>query len=51
MRTTLILNEELVAYAKKTAADKQCSLSAVVNDALRLSMESETRYEEKDQQF
>ena len=40
MRTTLILNDELVAEAKRRAADRQTSLSAVVNDALRKALHS-----------
>ncbi|MEY3000301.1 MAG: hypothetical protein RL648_515, partial [Verrucomicrobiota bacterium] len=35
MRTTLILNDDLVAEAKRRAADQGQSLSSVVNDALR----------------
>lgn len=38
MRTTLILNDELVQAAKKKAAERQTSLSALVNDALRASL-------------
>lgn len=37
MRTTLILNDELVEMAKKRAAERQTSLSALVNEALRAS--------------
>ena len=51
MRTTLILNDSLVAYAKKTAAEKQSSLSAVVNDALRLSMQQEGRPKKNNKDF
>ena len=51
MRTTLILNDTLVAYAKKTAAENQSSLSAVVNDALRLSMQQEGRPKNTKQTF
>jgi Arc/MetJ family transcription regulator len=40
MRTTLILNDELVAEAKRRAADRQTSLSTVVNDALRKALQS-----------
>lgn len=39
MRTTLILNDELVAEAKRRAADRRTSLSAVVNEALRRAMQ------------
>jgi hypothetical protein len=35
MRTTLILSDDLVIEAKRRAADRGQSLSAVVNDALR----------------
>lgn len=35
MRTTLILNDELAAAAKRLAADRRTSFSAVVNEALR----------------
>jgi len=40
MRTTLILNDELVAEAKRRAADRQLSLSAVVNEALRKGLQA-----------
>lgn len=39
MRTTLMLNDDLLAEAKKRAADRGQSLSAVVNDALRASLQ------------
>lgn len=39
MRTTLIINDSLLASAKKLAAERQCSLSAVVNDALRCALD------------
>ena len=35
MRTTLVINDELVAAAKRLAADRRTSVSQVVNDALR----------------
>lgn len=38
MRTTLIINDELFAAAKQRAAEQQSSLSAVLNDALRLAL-------------
>ena len=38
MRTTLILNDELVTEAKRRAADRRTSLSAVVNEALRKAL-------------
>ncbi|MGA0369421.1 MAG: CopG family transcriptional regulator [Kiritimatiellia bacterium] len=37
MRTTLDLNDDLVELAKKKAAERKSSLSAVVNEALRAS--------------
>lgn len=37
MRTTLILNDDLVTVAKRVAAEKRTTLSAVVNDALRVA--------------
>lgn len=39
MRTTLIINDELVAEAKRRAAERRQSLSAVVNEALRKALE------------
>lgn len=38
MRTTLVLNDELVAEAKRKAADRQVSLSTIVNEALRSAL-------------
>jgi plasmid stability protein len=38
MRTTLMLNDELVQAAKKKAAERHTSLSALVNEALRASL-------------
>jgi len=35
MRTTLILNDELVVSAKRAAAERRMTLSSVVNEALR----------------
>ncbi len=44
MRTTLIINDELIAAAKRLAADRRTSVSQVVNDALRRELaESSTR--------
>lgn len=45
MRTTLIINDSLLASAKKLAAERQCSLSAVVNDALRCALNRPTANE------
>jgi len=38
MRTTLILNDELVLAAKRAAAERHTTLSAVVNDVLRTTL-------------
>jgi hypothetical protein len=46
MRTTLIINDELLRAAKSLAAERQCSLSAVINDALRLSLKPAGRSHE-----
>jgi hypothetical protein len=35
MRTTLVINDELFISAKKLAAERGCSMSAMVNEALR----------------
>ena len=35
MRTTLVIKDELFVSAKKVAAEKGCSFSSVVNEALR----------------
>ena len=40
MRTTLILNDELVAEAKRMAADRRLTLSALVNEALRKALQA-----------
>ncbi|MEM9025684.1 MAG: hypothetical protein AAGB06_01990 [Verrucomicrobiota bacterium] len=42
MRTTLILNDDLVVRAKKRAAEAQVSLSEWVNAALRESLSVKT---------
>ena len=39
MRTTLVLNDELVAEAKRVAADRGMNLSAVVNEALSKALQ------------
>jgi len=41
MRTTLVLNDELLGEAKKRAADRRSSLSAIVNEALRVAFKGE----------
>lgn len=38
MRTTLTINDELLAEAKRLAAEKRTNLSAIVNDALRRAL-------------
>jgi hypothetical protein len=41
MRTTLIINDELLAEAKKRAADRKSNVSAIVNEALRMALKAE----------
>jgi len=43
MRTTLLIDDELVVSAKKLAAERGCSLSAVVGEALRTLFEKGER--------
>ncbi len=43
MRTTLILNDELLVAAKRVAAARHTTLSAVVDDALRTTLMSAGR--------
>lgn len=38
MRTTLVLDDQLLRQAKRRAAERNTTLSAVVNDALRESL-------------
>jgi hypothetical protein len=38
MRTTLILDDQLIVAAKQKAASRHTTLSGVVNDALRLAL-------------
>ena len=38
MRTTLVLDDQLIRQAKRRAAERNTTLSAVVNDALRESL-------------
>ena len=45
MRTSLMLNDELVAEAKRQAADRQVSLSTIVNEALRRALHPPTSAE------
>lgn len=35
MRTTITINDELLAEAKRVAAERNCRLSTIVNEALR----------------
>jgi len=39
MRTTLILNDELIEKAKKMAIKRKTTLGEIVNDSLRLTLE------------
>ena len=41
MRTTLVINDELLAEAKKRAADRKSNVSAIVNEALRMALKAE----------
>ena len=43
MRTTLIIDDKLLREAKKVAADRNTTVSAVVNDALRESLANQTK--------
>lgn len=47
MRTTLVLNDELVAEAKRKAADRRVSLSTIVNEALRNALQDPPAEAEK----
>jgi hypothetical protein len=38
MRTTLVLNDEILLAAKRVAAERHTTLSAVVDEALRTSL-------------
>lgn len=42
MRTTLIINDELLAEAKKRAADRKSNVSAIVNEALRMVLKADS---------
>jgi hypothetical protein len=39
MRTTLSIDDQLLKKAKRLSIDRQCTLGAVVEEALRLSLE------------
>lgn len=41
MRTTLVIQDELLAAAKKRAADRKSNVSAIVNEALRAALKSD----------
>lgn len=41
MRTTLVINDELLAEAKKRAADRKSNVSEIVNEALRMALKTE----------
>ena len=43
MRTTLVLDDGLLRAAKRRAAERNTTLSAVVNDALRESLREQPR--------
>jgi len=38
MRTTLTIADDILVEAKRIAAEKRCTVSAVVNDALRVAL-------------
>lgn len=42
MRTTLVINDELLAEAKKRAADRKSNVSEIVNEALRMALKAES---------
>lgn len=41
MRTTLVIQDELLAAAKKRAADRKSNVSAIVNEALRAALKAD----------
>lgn len=43
MRTTLVIEYDLAISAKKLAAERGCSLSALVGDALRALLDKDER--------
>ena len=43
MRTTININDHLLSEAKKRAADTHRTLTAVIEDALRLALRTENR--------
>ena len=43
MRTTLVIDDKLMEQAKKQAAERKSSVSAVVNEALRESLRRSKR--------
>jgi len=48
MRTTLVINDELFISAKKLAAERGCSISAMVNEALRNLVERQDHPDSKE---
>lgn len=42
MRTTLIIQDDLLAEAKKRAADRKSNVSAIVNEALRAALKADS---------
>jgi len=50
MRTTIVIKDELLAEAKKRAADRKSSVSAVINEALSQAFHS-TNHPEADPHF
>lgn len=42
MRTTLIIDDKLLAEAKKRAADRKSNVSEIVNEALRMALKRES---------
>jgi hypothetical protein len=42
MRTTVNINDSLLRQAKKTSAERNCTLGEVIDDALRVALAQET---------
>ncbi len=47
MRTTLDIQDQLLIRAKKRAAESRCTLTAVVEDALRLVLQPKKKNKDK----
>ena len=45
MRTTLILRDDLIEAAKKRAAERKTTLSAIVDEALMVAVHADTKKE------